>query len=233
MPNAFYINPNNLNGEFFTLDKNESYHASKVFRLKPGDPISLLNGEGLAYEAVIEKYKSNIIFGRIEKKIYSLGENKININVFPAILKRDRFEILLEKVTEMGVVDIYPILTDRCIKRQINLERCKKIITSSAKQCQRSFFPIIHKPKNLKSFFNNPISQSFAGIMRSSKKISDIKFNKSKSVNVFIGPEGDFSFDEVQLMEKSGVNFFSLGNRRLRSETAIQASLAIFNELLE
>ena len=232
MPNAFYIDSDNLNGNSFFLDEDESFHAFKVFRLNPGDSIFLLNGFGLAYKAVIEKYEDKIVFGRISKKVHLFGENDFTINVFPAILKRDRFEILLEKVTEMGVVNIYPVLTERCVKRQINIQRCKKIIVASAKQCQRSLFPVIHKPKRLQSYFEDPIKQSFAGVITSSKRISDFDLNNRSPVNIFIGPEGDFSFDEIQFLDSNGVQFFNLGKRKLRAETAIQACLGVFNELL-
>ncbi len=232
MPNAFYIDSNNLNGNFFSLDEDESFHAFKVFRLNPGDSIFLLNGSGLAYEAVIEKYEDKIVFGRISRKVQLFGENDFTINIFPAILKRDRFEILLEKATEMGVVNIYPVLTERCVKRQINIQRCKKIIVASAKQCQRSFFPVIHKPKSLQSYFEDSIKQSFAGVITSSKSISDFDLNKKFPVNIFTGPEGDFNFDEIQFLNSNGVQFFNLGKRKLRAETAIQACLGIFNELL-
>ena len=112
------------------------------------------------------------------------------------------------------------------------LQRCKKIIVASAKQCQRSLFPVIHKPKSLQSYFEDPIKQSFAGVIASSKRISDFDLNDRFPVNIFMGPEGDFSFDEIQFLDSNGVQFFNLGKRKLRAETAIQACLGVFNELL-
>ena len=142
MPKAFYIDSNNLNGNFFSLDEDESFHAFKVFRLNPGDSIFLLNGSGLAYEAVIEKYEDKIVFGRISRKLQSFGENDFTINIFPAILKRDRFEIILEKATEMGVANIYPVLSERCVKRQINIQRCKKLLLHQLSNVKEVFFQL-------------------------------------------------------------------------------------------
>tara|TARA_Y100001970_G_scaffold280982_1_gene390859 strand:- start:608 stop:1309 length:702 start_codon:yes stop_codon:yes gene_type:complete len=232
MPNAFFLRPDNLNGNSFTLDKKESHHASHVFRLGPGDMISLLNGEGLGYEAIIEAVDKGIIYGRVESLTEQMGENSNEIIIAPAIIKRDRFEGLIEKATELGVKEIHPLLTERCTKKTINIERCKKIIVASAKQCQRSHFPNIHKPKPIIHWLKESREQCFAGIVDSTNRLTNFKYNKKMPIHVVIGPEGDFSLKELDSMKHAGVKLFSLGNRRLRAETAAQASLSILNELL-
>ena len=108
---AFYVDPKNVNDSTFFLNKEESHHITKVFRLVPGSKISLLNGIGLGYHATIVSIHEGIVSGTIENKIESFGENKIHINIAPSIIKRDRFESLLEKVTELGVKEIYPLIT--------------------------------------------------------------------------------------------------------------------------
>ena len=233
MPNAFFLEPDNLNGNSFSLDESESHHASHVFRLQPGDPIALLNGEGLGFQGVIENNSNGIVSGIIQKKLKSLGENDSKIIIAPSILKRDRFESLIEKATELGVRQINPILTDRCVKRTLNLERCKKIVMSAAKQCQRSYFPMVCQPTKLLAWLDKPgHRQCFAGMMGTSKQLSDYQFDNKIPVSVLIGPEGDFSDNEIVQMNKKRVKFFSLGSRRLRADTAAQASLSILNELL-
>lgn len=233
MPNAFFLEPDNLNGNSFSLDESESHHASHVFRLQPGDPIALLNGEGLGFQGVIENNSNGIVSGIIQKKLKSLGENDSKIIIAPSILKRDRFESLIEKATELGVRQIDPILTDRCVKRTLNLERCKKIVMSAAKQCQRSYFPMVCQPTKLLAWLDKPDHrQCFAGMMCTSKQLSDYQFDNKIPVSVLIGPEGDFSDNEIEHMNKKRVKFFSLGSRRLRADTAAQASLSILNELL-
>ena len=232
MPNAFFLSPNNLHGKLFSLDEKESHHASHVFRLGPGDMISLLDGEGFGYHGIIEKEDDGIICGRIEKTFQHLGENKSRMIIVPALLKRDRFEVLIEKATELGVKEIQPILTERCIKRKINMERCQKIIRSSSKQCQRSHFPIIHEPVEIIDWLSEPKKQCFAGMIGTKDRLTNFKYDKDISVSILIGPEGDFSNQELEQMKTAGVKLFSLGNRRLRAETAAQASLSILNELL-
>ena len=115
MSNAFFVSPDNLNGNSFSLDKRESHHAFKVFRLGPGDMISLLNGKGLGYKAIIERMEGGIVHGRIEKPIEQMGENSIEIIIAPALLKRDRFEVLIDKATELVVTVIHPLVAEHCI----------------------------------------------------------------------------------------------------------------------
>ena len=233
MSNAFFINPDNLNGNSFSLDKRESHHASNVFRLGPGDMISLLNGKGLGYKAIIDRMEGGSVHGRIEKLIDQMGENSIEIIIAPALLKRDRFEGLIEKATELGVKEIHPLVAEHCIKRTVNIERCKKIIIASAKQCQRSHFPIIKEPNTMVKWLNKPREQCFAGITVTKSRLKKFKYNKNLPIYILIGPEGDFSVKELDLLKEVGARLFSLGNRKLRAETAAQAALSILNEFLD
>tara|TARA_B100001027_G_C16170679_1_gene286825 strand:+ start:24 stop:725 length:702 start_codon:yes stop_codon:yes gene_type:complete len=233
MYNAFFVSPDNLSGNSFSLDRRESHHAFHVFRLGPGNMISLLDGKGLGYKAIIERIEGGIVHGRIEKLIDQMGENSNKIIIVPALLKRDRFEGLIEKATELGVKEIHPLVSENCIKKTVNIERCKKIIIASAKQCQRSYFPAIKEPNTMVKWLNKPREQCFAGIIGTKRRLKKFKYNKNLPIYILIGPEGDFSFKELNLLKKVGVKLFSLGNRRLRSETAAQATLSILNEFLD
>ena len=233
MSNAFFISPDNVNGNSFSLDKRESHHASNVFRLGPGDVISLLNGRGLGYKAIIERMEGGIVHGRIEESIDQMGENSIEIIIAPAILKRDRFEGLIEKATELGVKEIHPLVAEHCTKRTVNIERCKKIIIASAKQCQRSHFPVIKEPNTMAKWLNEPRKQCFAGVIGARSRLKKFKYNNKLPIYILIGPEGDFSVKELHLLKEFGVKLFSLGNRKQRAETAAQATFSILNEFLD
>ena len=119
----------------------ESHHASKVLRLISGDIITLIDGKSNGYLGIIDQVKSKIVSGTIKTIIKNFGENKNIVNISPALFKKNRFEILLEKATELGVKEIHPIIMERSVKNSINIDRCYKIIMSAAKQCKRSFFP--------------------------------------------------------------------------------------------
>ena len=226
---AFYVNPLTVNGSTFQLDKAESNHATRVLRLKKGDEICLLNGAGIGYHAKIKSIEKNVS-GTIKESIPDLGENKYSVNLASALIKRDRFELMLEKATELGVNEIQPLMLERCVKKTMNFERSQKIVISSAKQCCRSRFPVLHEPINMKKLLKNSDGQFISGLMGADKSLSELELDNN--VTVIIGPEGDFTENEIGQMKNAGVLFFNLGGRRLRAETAALNSLAVLNELI-
>ena len=227
---AFYVNPLTVNGSTFQLDKAESNHATRVLRLKKGDEICLLNGAGIGYHAKINSIEKNVS-GTIKESIPDLGENKYSVNLASALIKRDRFELMLEKATELGVNEIQPLMLERCVKKTMNFERSQKIVISSAKQCYRSRFPVLHDPIDMKKLLKNSDGQCISGLMDADKSLSELELDKN--VTVIIGPEGDFTENEIGQMKNAGVLFFNLGGRRLRAETAALNSLAVLNELFD
>ena len=227
---AFYVNPLNVNGSTFQLDKAESNHATRVLRLKQGDEICLLDGAGIGYHAKIKSIGKNVS-GTIKESLPDLGENKYSVILAPALIKRDRFELMLEKATELGVNEIQPLTFERCVKKTMNFERSQKIVISSSKQCRRSRFPVLHEPIDIKKILKNTDGQFISGLMGADKSLSELELDKN--VTVIIGPEGDFTENEIGQMKNAGVIFFNLGGRRLRAETAALNSLAVLNELLD
>jgi len=227
---AFYVNPLNVNGSTFQLDKAESNHATRVLRLKQGDEICLLDGAGIGYHAKINSIEKNVS-GTIKESIPDLGENKCSVNLASALIKRDRFELMLEKATELGVNEIQPLTLKRCVKKTMNFERSQKIVISSAKQCCRSRFPVLHEPIDIKKLLKNSDEQFISGLMGADKSLSELELDKN--ITVIIGPEGDFTENEIGQMKNAGVLFFNLGGRRLRAETAALNSLAVLNELFD
>ena len=229
---AFYVNPNNIQNQIFSLCEKESYHASKVLRLKLGDTIILVDGNSQGYFGIIEQIKPKILTGTIKKTIKNFGENQNTIHISPGLFKKNRFEILLEKATELGVKEIHPIIMERSVKTSINIDRCNKILISAAKQCRRSFFPILHKPKDLQTLLNsNENCKYYACHLDADLNILSYKGTQAFPSNVIVGPEGGFSKAEINIMVNRGVSFFHLGNRRLRAETAAISSITLFNEL--
>ncbi len=227
---AFYINPDNFNGDTFYLDQEESIHATRVLRLKIGDDICLLNGIGTGYFGKIDSLETHVS-GSILKTINGLGENQNSITLAAALIKRDRFELLLEKATELGVNVIQPLILDRSVKKELNFKRCQKLIISASKQCRRSQFPDMKNPTALSRLLKNG-NQIVCARMNAKKSLSELSFDSTQNIVVVIGPEGDFSKNEIDLIDNSNVQCYHLGNRRLRAETAALNSLSILNEIL-
>ena len=146
---AFHVKQINIKNGMFSLSKDESKHALKVLRLKMGDKILLVDGKSKGYFGTINDINSKKLSGTVDKVLENFGENQNIVHISPGLIKKNRFEILLEKATELGVKEIHPIIMERSVLKSINMDRCKKILISSAKQCRRSFFPIIHEPKKV------------------------------------------------------------------------------------
>ena len=227
---AFFINPKNFNGDTFYLDQEESIHATRVLPLKIGDDICLLNGIGTGYFGKIDSLETHVS-GSILKTIDGLGENQNSITLAAALIKRDRFELLLEKSTELGVNVIQPLILDRSVKKELNFKRCQKLIISASKQCRRSRFPDMKNPIALSTLLKNG-NQIVCARMNAKKSLSELSFDSTQNIVVVIGPEGDFSKSEIDLIDNSNVQCYHLGDRRLRAETAALNSLSILNEIL-
>ena len=120
-----------MNGDTFELDREESLHASRVLRLKPNDEICLLDGTGTGFHALINSVVHDRVSGVIREKKHGLGENRISIILAPAVIKRDRFETLLEKATELGVNEIHPLVLDPLINCNPQLSKIPAIISES------------------------------------------------------------------------------------------------------
>ena len=149
------------------------------------------------------------------------------------MIKRNRFENLIEKSVELGVKEIQPLILDHCQVRHINFDRIKKIIISSSKQCKRSFFPIFKNPITLREYLKIESNLIVVASQRANSNLAEGLIEFSKHISIIIGPEGDFSEEEYILLKSQNISLYSLGPRRLRSETACIASLSILNELMK
>ena len=229
---AFYVNPNGIRNNIFEIKDDEFIHAYRVLRLSKSSKITILDGLGNAYQGRIKEINKNSIKGIIVNSISNVGENKIPLEIGIPIIKNNRFDFIIEKATELGVNKLYPILFDRGIKKNINYSRIKKIIKSASKQCKRSRFPILYEPKTLVEFLEKTEKLVLVGMINSKKKIYDYGLDFRNGVSIIVGPEGGFSPNEIELMKKNNLNFCNLGERILRSETAILHMLSIINETI-
>ena len=232
---SFFVNPNNIDNNYFFLDETESHHLSNVVRLKIYD-VYLIDGEGIAYKAIIEKISKEKVSGKITEVFPQFGEPVCKINLAVGMIKPSRMQWAIEKSTECGVDNIFPILMDRSIKRSFNLERYKTIIKSSAKQCARSRIPNINEPQSLSDWLdtqnNIPI---IVFLQKSNNNIFDLRYllpAGCDKLSLIIGPEGGFSDNEISLFNNCKSIFISLGNRRLRTESAVVSGISIINQLI-
>ena len=223
----FYISPDNISKNCFTLDAEETHHVLNVLRLQVDDEIWLLDGVGIAYRGII-KNNGQEVSGEIIAESPGFSEPKVEMHLAVGLIKKDRFEWLLEKAVECGALSITPLLLDRCVKRSLNLERSQKIVRTAAKQCGRSRFPKLNEPTSLDNYLND--KSDLTVCLQSEGETSLTTWQREKSpnkVSVLIGPEGDFSENEMNVIRDNNINIVSLGNRRLRTETAAITALNI------
>lgn len=215
---------NNIDGNIFTLDESESLHLSRVLRLKAGDDATVIDGSGSLYKCrVIDPTKKSSTL-----EVLSITENfkkrdyLLHIAIAPT-KNIDRYEWFIEKSVEIGIDKITPIICERSERRVCRTDRSKKVIISAMKQSLKAqetiindaipFARLITEASESNKFISHCISGSSSG------KLTDY-IERGDDGLILIGPEGDFSQNEVDMALKEGFTELSLGPSRLRTETA-------------
>ncbi len=207
----------------YTLTEIESKHCIRVLRLSTNDKIQLIDGKGNFYEAkIIDPNPKKCIVEIIEtKKDFGKRNHYLHIAIAPT-KNIDRFEWFLEKATEIGIDEITPIICKHSERKMIKAERLEKIIISAIKQSIKAYKPKLNNLTNYSDF----IRQNFNGVKYiahcEENKKTDLKnsYSKGQNVIILIGPEGDFSPNEINLAKQNNFQEISLGESRLRTETA-------------
>lgn len=205
------------------LPEEESMHCVRVLRMKEGDEILITDGKGYFYDSVITLANPKKCMVEVENAIESPKSWDFNLHIAFAPTKNiDRVEWFIEKATEIGVDRLTPLLCSYSERKQIKYERLEKIIVSAMKQSQKAILPQLDGLTAFSDFIRRDISgqKLIAHCYESEKsRLKDI-YIKGKDVLILIGPEGDFSEDEVATAISNGYDAISLGESRLRTETA-------------
>lgn len=218
-----FYNPNiNEITENFSFDKEESKHIIKVLRKKDSDILYVTNGLGYLFKTEITLASDN----KCTVKIISFEKSapsKFHLHLAVAPTKmNDRFEWFLEKATEIGIHEITPIICDRSERKVINNERFDKIILAAMKQSNELFLPKLNEAISFKEF----VKQKHEGLNfiahceETNKETLKSVLEPNKNITLLIGPEGDFTEKEIELALDTNYIPVSLGNTRLRTETA-------------
>lgn len=221
--------------ERFSFDKEESRHIIKVLRKKDSDILHVTNGFGLLFETQITLASDNKCIVEV-LSITPAEKPKFHLHLAVAPTKmNDRFEWFLEKATEIGIQEITPIFCDRSERKVINRDRFEKIILSAMKQCNETFLPKLNEAVSFKDFIKQQQNglQLIAHCEETDKKSLKEVLKPNEDVTILIGPEGDFSEKEIVLALENNYKPVTLGNTRLRTETAAVVachSVVFFNE---
>lgn len=210
------ITPDNTS---FILNEEESGHACRVLRMNVGDELFLLNGKG-------DRFTCRIIVAHPKKCQLEILSHERNSEDLPQIhvaiaptKNIDRIEWFAEKSTELGITKISLILCSNSERRQVKTERIQKVLIAAMKQSQRWFLPDLNELINFKSFIrSNP--NGFIAHCRDNEKVNLLNSSFTGKEAILIGPEGDFSEEEIHIALENGYKPITLGDNRLRTETA-------------
>ena len=224
----FYQSDLSSDQKIISLDEETRKHIVTVLRMKAGDLLTLTNGKGLTAEAtILEVGKRNVTVTLHQFETHQNNSFKISLGI--SLLKNNvRFEWMLEKATELGVFEVFPIVSERTERQHFRKERFEQIIRSACLQSEQYKFPVLHEPVSLEKLViqhNLPSSRFIAHCYDDSKKSQISKV--SEDAMLLIGPEGDFTQNELQLAYEHNFIPVSLGHTRLRTETAGVVGVAL------
>ncbi len=214
-----------------TLDEDESNHLIKVNRKNTGESVLVTDGEGNLFTTqLIEKTKRNCILEIKSVEKTQPRNQKLHIAIAPT-KNIDRMEWFLEKATECGIDEITFLVCRHSERRELKEDRLKRVLVAAMKQSLKTFLPKLNPITDFKDFVNkesDSVKLIFT-MMASDEKNLNVNYQKGKSLTALIGPEGDFHESELEMAQKNGYVFTSLGNSRLRTETAGINVCMLFN----
>jgi 16S rRNA (uracil1498-N3)-methyltransferase len=232
----FHIPDYEHDGKQLLLDESTSRHIVQVLRMKEGEQLHLTDGKGILFTAAITKADKKKCIVKVLESQSSPGPGK-KFSIGISLLKNtNRFEWFLEKVTEIGIYEIIPLLCDRTEKQHFRFERMNQICISAMLQSKQTWLPKLHQPISFELFFRqeelNSIEKKFIAHCEQGEERPALRsYAPFSSSLILIGPEGDFTIPEINLALQHQFLPVNLGNTRLRTETAGVAAAVMLAQL--
>lgn len=231
-------------GSIVALSESDSHHAARVLRLEKGEAVEILDGSGRCLGAEV------VETGKRSTRVTILSERSISapprVELAPSLLKGKAMDLLVQKVTELGVARLWPLATERAVVQIRKEEGPEKVedwtrtAIEACKQCGNPWLPAIESPRSLSDFIESAepgflVVASLRSDAQSARQLfSTLRPRLSGKVTLVLGPEGDFTSEEEESLRRAGAKPMSLGPLVLRAETAAIAGLALLqNELAE
>ena len=241
----FYVEPDAVSENTARITGSDVNHIKNVLRMRVGEEIMILDGNGMEYRCEIKAISDEILARILEAK-KTEAELSVRLLLFQGLPKKDKMELIIQKAVELGVSEIIPVLTKRTVvkledkkKEQKKLERWQAIAEAAAKQSGRGIIPKVCEAVK----FSEAVKQAEAleealipyelaeGMDEARERIRGL--HGKKTIGIFIGPEGGFEEEEIALAVKSGIHPITLGKRILRTETAGLCILSVIMFELE
>lgn len=216
--NLFYTT--DINSETAILPPDESAHCIRVLRMKRGEELFFVDGAGGHYKGEIADDNPSKCSVRILERQNDFGKRPFKMHIAMAPPKNiDRFEWFLEKVTEIGIDEITPVICNRSERREVKTERLTKVVVAAMKQSLKAYLPKLNSALPFEKFLSASGAHRFICIQDSTDSLAGI-YQKSQDVLLLVGPEGDFTESEITKAVEAGFGKVNLGSSRLRTETA-------------
>lgn len=227
--NIFYCPPSGIKGDIAELGENETRHASKALRFREGDTITFTDGTGGWYDGTIIRMLDDSAQIRIASHTEIPAYNPRLVLAMGIIKKRDRLEFAVEKATELGASDICLFRSRHTVKENVRMDRLESTALSAMKQSQRAWLPEIKLFPSLRELLD---TYSDAICLAAHEKVKEDPVTgytiDNDNILLLVGPEGGFSEPEIEEVRQRGGQLVSLGDYRLRAETAAIAFLSRF-----
>lgn len=237
----FFVDKNNIGEKTIEITGEDANHISTVLRSKVDEEIIICDGYGTDYLCRLIGINKKQVLAEIINKYENENEPNLKITLYQGLPKGDKMELVIQKCIEIGVDKIVPVVTENTVvkigdKAEKKNIRWNKIAEAAAKQCGRGKIPIVDKIMTFSEAVEASKETDAAIIPYEKETNTNIRqFVKSftgKSISIFIGPEGGFSENEIELCKKNGISSVSLGKRILRTETAgLVTSVILLYEL--
>ena len=226
----FYISPNAI-GEHHALmtDKDERRHLLRTLRKRAGDPVAFVDGTGCVYNGVIERIDPDQIRIGVTSRERDANEPSVRVTLAPALLKGSRLDTVVEKVTELGIDEIWPVHTARTIinagASTARIDRWQRIAMSAMKQSLRSRLTVVRQVLDFHEAIVHAQEYDLALIAWEQETQTGLEtfahpHEQPGRVLLFIGPEGGFEANEIEAARDVGIHSVSIGRRRFRADTA-------------
>ena len=231
--NRFFVEKTMIQDGSVLLDGAYAHQIVHVLRLKAGDQVEVLDNSGLACRVELTEVLTGRVSGRILDRAPCPTEPKVRITLFQAMLKRDKFEWVLQKGTEVGMARIVPVVTSRTLVQKTEakagkLDRWRTILREAAEQSGRGRIPELSEPIPFReALAGGPALGLMASTEPQTRPIDQVLTGRTGTIGLFIGPEGGFDPQETAMAKEAGIACISLGKRILRTETAAVVALTL------
>lgn len=241
----FFVTPDQVQEDRICITGSDVNHMKNVLRMHIGEQVTINDGNNISYLCRVESYEEDLAILHIEEEQMTDTELPSHIYLFQGLPKQDKMELIVQKAVELGVYEMIPVATKRAVvkldekKALKKVARWQQIAESAAKQAARGYIPRVHNLMNYKEALSYAesldvvlIPYELAEGMKESKRIIE-EIHPGESIGIFIGPEGGFEVEEVEVAISMGAKSITLGKRILRTETAGLTTLSVLMFHLE